>query len=146
MNFANAYTLKEERDDFRTVNNEPSMTQQADRMDTDINVIMARYEKTGQLPRILTQPLYGDFTNVPTYRESVERIQAADAAFMEIPAKIRAEFDNDPQKFIEFATNPENTEQLTKWGLTKPKPEPTIAERQLAALEALKPKETPPNG
>lgn len=142
MNFANAYTLKDERGhNWATYNTEASMTQQADAKDADINVIMAKYQVTGQMPQVLMQPLFGDFTETPDYRKAVEIIREAEEAFLEIPAKIRAQFGNDPGEFIKFATDPANKQELTKLGLTKP-PEPkTIHEQTLEAIQALKPQE-----
>jgi len=139
MKFATPYTAKEERNFFSgTINNEPSMTQVADASETNINVIMARYEKTGQLPKVLAEPLFGDFTETPDYRQAVEAVNAAHEAFMEIPAKVRAQFGNDPAEFIKFATDPNNKEQLDKWGLTEPAKQPTLAEKSLNSLNEIK--------
>lgn len=144
MKFANCYTLKEERDrNTATFNTEPTMTQVADASETNINVIMAKYKNTGQLPRVLAEPLFGDFQNAPDYRAAVEAVNAANEAFLEIPAQVRAQFGNDPGEFIKFANNKENRDQLEKWGLINPKPTPTIDERNAATLgeirDALKP-------
>lgn len=148
MKFANAYTPKAERADPRwvTVNEEPTMTQQSDANETDINVIMAKYQQTGQLPRVLTEPLFGDFTDAPDYRTAVETINAANAAFMEIPAKIRAQFGNDPAEFMKFAGDPKNKEELQKLGLLKDAPKPTIEQETLEAIKALKPQENSNGG
>ena len=142
MHFAHTYSLPEELSDtFATFNDEPSMTQQADAKDCDINVIMARYQQTGQLPQVLQEPLFGDFTNPMDFREMNEKLREAEEAFLEIPPQIRAQFGNDPGEFIKFCTDEKNREQLEKWGLTQPKPEPTIEEQTLNAIKDLKPKE-----
>lgn len=142
MKFANAYTLKEEREkSYATVNNEPSMTEQSPAHDADINVIMQKYSKTGQIPRVLAEPMYGDFSNPISYADAVLTVRAAEEAFMQIPAKVRMQFGNDPGEFIKFATNPENKEELKKLGLTKPTPEPTIEQQTLEAIKSLKPQE-----
>jgi len=145
MKFATAYTQKDEREKaFVTINNEPSMTQVADASETNINVIMAKYQKGGTLPRVLTEPLFGDFTNELDYRQAVETVNAAHEAFMEIPAKIRAQFGNDPNEFIKFCANPENKQELLKMGLTDPPKAPTMEETTIITLgeirDALKPK------
>lgn len=106
---------------FATHNTEESLTQQGDAAEADINVIMKRYGGNANgLPAVIGQALSGDFTNVGDYRSMVETIQAADAAFQLIPADIRGRFLNDPQKFIEFATNKDNLEELRKMGLAPP--------------------------
>lgn len=147
MKFATPYTLKEERSkSYATINNEPSMTEQAPAADADINIIMQKYSKTGQMPRLIGEPMYGDFTATITYGDAVLAVRAAEESFLQIPAKVRAQFGNDPGEFIKFATNPENAEELRKLGLTKPTPPPTIEEQTLAAIRDLKPQEKPNNG
>lgn len=49
----------------RTVNNEPTMTDQAAAKDTDINRIVASYKVTGQMPQAAAQPVYADFSELP---------------------------------------------------------------------------------
>lgn len=107
----------------KTINTEETMTQQGDKNDSDINVIVARFRKTGQLPHNNKTAMYGDFTNVPDYRTAVEQVNAARDEFMKLPAKVRRRFDNNPAEFIEFATNPDNLDEMRKMGLA-PTPEP----------------------
>jgi len=151
MKFTTPYTHNRERSEFfATINNEESMTQQSDKDDADINIIMSRFQKSGQLPQVKLEPLYADFTDTPDYRTAVEMIQQADEAFSMIPARIRAQFDNNPQEFIAYALNPakENREQMAKWGLTQPEqpPKVTLADLNTTLKEALKPKESNDNG
>lgn len=125
MKLATIYNAKNIREGeiFATFNTEDSMTQQSDVNETDINFIVEKYSRTGQIPQVQVGPLYGDFTGDLDYRNMVEQIAAANAAFHEIPAKIRKEFDNDPAQFIEYANNPANLEKLREWGLaTTPPP------------------------
>lgn len=105
---------------FATDNKEPSLTQQSDANDTDINVIVERYTKTGMLPQLQLEKLYGDFTAVGNYRDAMELLKAAREEFEEIPAEIRKQFGNDPQAFITFAQNPENIPKLREMGLAPP--------------------------
>lgn len=105
---------------FGTVNNEESLTQQSDRDETDINIIMERYSKTGMLPQLNMEAMTGDFSEAVDFRTAQEQILAAREAFLEVPAKLRARFHNDPQEFIDFATDPENLPELRKLGLANP--------------------------
>lgn len=101
----------------------PSLTRQEFADECDINVIMARYEKTGQLPANNAEPMYVDFTSVPTnLMDTMRFMDEAQAAFMTLPAKVRKEFDNDPAMFVDFAGDPENLDQMRAWGLA-PTPE-----------------------
>lgn len=113
---------------FATINNQPSETQQTDAEEADINFIMEKYQKTGMVQGVLQPGIYGDFTNVPDFKTAQEMLKEANDAFMAVPAKLRARFNNDPQEFIDFATNPENIAELRKLGLANPEP---IIETQL---------------
>lgn len=129
MNFTTPYTHDRARSfKVATVNDKPSLTQQSDASETDINVIVARYTKTGQLPQIQDGARWGDFSEVNDYRSALDRITELKAAFYEIPAAIRDKFDNDPAKFCEFAENPDNVDEMVKMGLATPKENPETRE------------------
>lgn len=131
--FATAYNFRNVREgtSFATMNTEESLTQQSDANDTDINVIMARYQKTGQLPQLTNPGEFGDFTTVTDYRTALDMVRHADEKFAEVPAKIREQFDNDAQKFIDFAENPANIDKMREWKLAPPA-EPAILQREPA--------------
>jgi len=94
----------------------------------DINHLLARYNKTGQLPGLIKEnPMYGDFSNPLDFQEAQNLIIHANSQFNALSARTRDRFANDPQKFLEFATNPSNREEMAKLGLLNEK-----------ALEALK--------
>lgn len=97
---------------------EPSMTKQNHTAECDINNIMAKYQKTGQIDHLNTyKGEYADVSQMGDYQESIEIVRAAHDAFMDLPAQIRKEFDNDPGKFIHFSENPENLDRLVELGL-----------------------------
>lgn len=94
-----------------------SLTVQSQAKDSDINVIMDRYLKTGQLPPVSRVPTYGDFDGISDYREAMEVVRAAQEQFMALPAKVRARFENDPHQFIEFCSDARNVAELSELGL-----------------------------
>lgn len=97
-------------------------TKQSMAEECDINVIWSRYVKTGELPlNNRKAPMYGDFTNIPTYQDALEAVREAGATFNMMPAEVRARFQNDPAEFVEYCSNEANREQLKLWGLTIPK-------------------------
>lgn len=49
----------------RTVNTEPSLTEQSMAKDTDINIIVQKFRTTGRVPGSDTEPMSGDFTELP---------------------------------------------------------------------------------
>lgn len=124
----NNYDTDEASDHATIGDHGPSMTVQAHAEDADINVLMRRYGITGKMPENVKIPTYGDFSQVMDYRSAIEAVRKAHEGFMEIPAEIRAKFDNDPQLFLEFADNPENGKALVEMGLAKARvPEPAPA-------------------
>lgn len=103
----------------------PSLTQQEFMDECDINNIMDRYEKTGVISHVARrEPRYLDLSDVPDFQSAMAFMHDAEAAFMSLPARVRKEFDNDAGKFVEFAGDPANLDQMRSWGLAPPKPEP----------------------
>lgn len=94
--------------------------------ETDINRIMAKYQKTGLLSHVNTYAgEYGDFSDVPDYKTGLERVQAAEDMFMSLPSGIRDKFYNDPARFIDFATNADNIDAMREMGLAPQKAKPS---------------------
>lgn len=102
-------------------------TVQADRDEADINKIVARFQKTGQLPPTLKgEPFYGDVSDFGDLAESLIKIQDADRLFMTFPADVRERFDNDKVKMIEFLEDPANYDEALKLGIVQPRPEVVV--------------------
>lgn len=80
----------ENKANARTVNTEPSLTDQSQARETDINVIVGRYGISGQLPQGGSQPMYGDFSRLPTeLRDFIEMGRTLDQRRAELPAELR---------------------------------------------------------
>lgn len=94
-------------------------TQQNFKEQCDVNEIMKRFERTNVLDHLSTyQGSYGDFIDVPqSFHEAVNQVLAAQDMFMTIPARIRAEFNNDPGQFLEFVSDPNNIDRMIEMGL-----------------------------
>lgn len=104
----------------------PTRAKQSMKDECDINKIIPNYSKTGLITHVNTiQGHYGDFADVDEYQISLNNVLAAQDAFLELPAKIRARFANSPYEFVEFATNPDNLDEMRKMGLAPPaEPDP----------------------
>lgn len=106
-------------------------TKQEFRNETDINTILKRFNVTGQLPTGVRMPSYGDFSGVQNFMDAANAIALARESFEEMPARVRERFQNDPAKFVDFCSNPDNLEECRKMGLAPPgetvKP-PVVAE------------------
>lgn len=112
-----------ERPRLMKVFTEPSMTQQQFKDECDINILMRKYQSTGTIPQSMVKPIYGDFTKVPDYQAAMNVVIEADGLFASLPSEVRKRFDNDPAKFLAFADDPANGDELIALGLReKPKP------------------------
>lgn len=97
-----------------------SRAQQQFADECNINTIVERFGITGQLPQDLRMPLNEEFLEVWDYQSALNKLMEAESAFMQMPADIRAQFQNDAGKFVDFVTNKENLDQCRKWGLAVP--------------------------
>ena len=117
-----------------------SMTKQSFKKECDINFLIGKYQKTGQLPELMkSNPVYGDFSSVPSYHEGLNIVKVADEQFGVLNSGLRKRFDNDPAKFLNFVNNPDNLDEMYKLGLAiKPKVagEPALAGSTAAELAA----------
>lgn len=96
------------------------MTQQSFKEECDINEIVRRFGLTGQLPENVRVPVSGDFTGVSDFQTAMNAVTQAQEAFMELPANLRARFNNDPQRLMEFVADSGNIEEARKLGLVPP--------------------------
>ena len=101
--------------------NDPSKTVQDGKDDADINVIMERYARTGQFKPPAGMPQYGDFTSVSDFQSALNMVMAADKGFMELPARIRSRFHNNPADLLEFLAVDANRQEAIDLGIL-PKP------------------------
>lgn len=124
---------------------DPSLAQQHAKDDADINVLVKRYGITNQLPVLDRVPLQGDFTEIGDYQSALNAVIAAQRDFQSLPAEVRKEFDNDPQRFLEFTSDEKNKEKnmekLKEWKLLKPQAAPPAPIEVRLAKE---PEATPP--
>lgn len=98
-------------------------TKQSFKDESDINHIMARYQKTGVLDFAEKHsPQYGDVTGLE-FQAGMELIKRAQAMFSDLPSSVRTRFENDPAKFLDFVHDDANREEAAAMGLLKPQAE-----------------------
>jgi len=98
-------------------NPDDDMTQQEFKDETDINTIMARYLKTGQVDFVNKhQPQYGDVSAVD-FQTAMETVAVGRSMFADLPAAIRERFHNSPAEFLEFINDDKNAQEAAKMGL-----------------------------
>lgn len=96
------------------------MCRQSFRDDCDINVIVKRFGLTGLMPQGVRVPNYGMFDGVSDFHSAMNAVAEARESFEAMPAEIRARFQNDPGKFVEFCSDEKNLDEMRKMGLAVP--------------------------
>lgn len=108
---------------IRTLNTDPTKrAQQHFKDQVNINNIIRRYKKTGQLPILNDRKgMYMDVTSAQGYFESLTKVAQANQAFEALPSHLRLRFNNDPGALLDFIHNPNNFEEGVKLGIFDPK-------------------------
>ena len=95
-----------------------SRTKQSFKDECDINCIMAKVNRHMINHRLNPKkPVYGDFSNIPDYAEMLNTVHRVRNSFNSLPAKIRAKFENDPEKLVAYMDDPNNLEEARELGL-----------------------------
>lgn len=104
---------------------EPSMTDQSQFQESDINYIVKKYAdgRTG----ITTLDLgadagvlqYGDTLLPGDYETALDLINAVNEEFYELPSQIRAEFNHNPKELINALADPRQKSRLESLGLLR---------------------------
>lgn len=104
---------------------EEGKTHQSFKDECNINVIVEKYTKSGLWSETLrpatNQPMFGDFTNAPDFRECMTRIAEAQADFDALPSSLRKRFSNSPVELLNFVSNASNREEAILLGLIQKK-------------------------
>lgn len=89
--------------------------------EVNINTIMDRYKKTGYyydpFVKATGEPLFGDFSDVKEYRESMDQIIDVQSNFEKLPAKVRRRFHESATELFEFLSDPDNLDEAKMLGL-----------------------------
>lgn len=103
-----------------------SMAQQNMKAETDINTIVSRYMRTGQMGNPVSEkrPIFGDFTSLE-FMDMQNSIADINQEFSSLPSRVRRRFGDDPHQLIRFVEKPENMAEAIKLGLI-PEPPPDL--------------------
>lgn len=111
-----------------------SLTNQAERDECDINTLVKRFGITGEVPVLDKLPLVGEFAEITDYHTAMNKLIETDELFMTIPADIRARFDHNAGKFVDFCSDEKNRDELIKMGLVVPAVIPPAPEPMLVKV------------
>lgn len=136
-----------ERRPFAIYDWSPSLTKQSFADEVNINNIIERARQGQDVSNMFRERIaqFGDFTEIPSYQESMNFIRAADEAFMSLDARVRERFNNDPNRLFEFLEDSNNYDEAVKLGLVEAKalpvePESSTAVKTSSDVEPTKPK------
>ena len=121
------YDSQEASDESGLECRDKSLTQQSQAAEADINEIVRRFNLTGKLPENLRVPTFEDWDGVFDFRSAQDQLIRAREDFMQLPAEARNRFDNDPQRFLEFCSDPINLPAMVDMGLAVKKPATPVA-------------------
>ncbi|QIR82310.1 internal scaffolding protein [Chicken microvirus mg6_154] len=98
-----------------------SMTAQEFKQDCDINHIVKRAQRTGTIPIVPREVMYGEEDETAgDLRAKMDMINDIKAHFDSLPSDIRLHFNNDALAFNAWVINPDNYNEAVKLGLVKP--------------------------
>lgn len=110
-------------------------TKQEFREECDINVIVRRFNQSGQLPVNMQnlQPAFIDASGMGDFESAVQQVTAADQAFKALDPNLRARFNNNPVALVQFISDEKNRDEAVRLGLVPKKEEPTPAPTPVSA-------------
>jgi phage internal scaffolding protein len=97
------------------------ITKQSHKAECDIHNILKQYQRTGIITHVQNaRPTYTDLPSDMDYQNALNTMIAAEAAFNDLPARVRAKWDNDPAAFLAAFSDPQQEATLREYGLLKP--------------------------
>lgn len=94
------------------------VTKQSHKAECDINNILRQYQRTGIITHVQNaRPTYEDLPSNVDFQQAMNTVLEAERAFLALPGKVRAHFDNDPERFLAAFYDPNQVETLRGFGL-----------------------------
>lgn len=105
------------------------MTKQSHKAECDIHTILKQYQRTGIITHVAAaRPRFEDLPDAGDFQDALETLRIAEDAFAALPSKVRAHFDNDPERFLAAFSDRAQEAQLREFGLLRPLPPPAASE------------------
>ncbi len=94
------------------------LAKQSMRDECDVNLIMAKFVKTGLISHVARGlPSFVDVSELTDYRSAIEQVRSVEKYFAALPAGVRTRFDNDAVSFMSFLESGASGEDLEALGL-----------------------------
>nr|QJB20486.1 MAG: internal scaffolding protein [Microvirus sp.] len=113
----------------------PSKTRASEMASTNLKALVERFRISGQAPPPMQ---FGDATGLPGSRlEAMERLQAAQDAFNDLPFKVRQAVGHDPRGLEAWiASNPQLAAEYGLLEPVSPPPQPSSPAKQASSADA----------
>ena len=132
--FRSAYAHRDDELHQGIVFEEPSLTDQSQYKDTDINNIVRKYQTTGLLDSPGAVPFetlqYGDATLLPDYQTALDLVNSVHEEFSSLPSEVREKFGHDPMQLLDALQDPTKKEMLQDIGLLSKPVDPDLVPKQ----------------
>ena len=92
-------------------------TKQSEKDATDINLLMAKYIKTGVIDHVNRHSGHYGFADSVTYHDAMNTVLLAQEMFMDLPSAVRNRFEGDPGRFLDFVSDEANRAEMAEMGL-----------------------------
>lgn len=87
---------------------------QSEAKHSDINNIVAKAFKTGQLPVLMNRQPIPDLPDAMTYQDMLNKVVFAQQQFERLPSAVRAEFGNKPENMLTAIAQSKDNEGIAK--------------------------------
>lgn len=125
-----------------------SMTRQSEMEACDIHNVLKAFSQQGLEQAVrdnAARGQYADLTSLPDYQQALDTVIAAQASFAALPSQVRERFQNDPARFIDFLSRPENQEEAIRLGLAEDLRVPEAPPQRVEIVNPAPPEPAPPN-
>lgn len=129
IKFRNPYNYDTDIASFQSgvdFSDDPGLTQQHMKDETDINVIVDRFLKTGQMPPDIDFA-HVDVSEVGDFHDALNVVRAAQEQFDQLPSRVRERFHNEPAALMRFVHDDNNRAEALALGLLRPAEPPPEA-------------------
>lgn len=100
---------------------EPSLTIQSAERETDVNVIVAKYQKTGAITHHSKYAERYGYATSSDFKEAMDLVAEGQSMFEALPSSLRDKFNGSPEQFLDFVQDPENVHEAVELGLLDPR-------------------------
>ena len=113
----NGYEPDYNSDDFGIDCSKDDCTKQSFKDECDVNNIVNRWLKSGQLPLAsMSSPSFIDVSGVPDYHTALNIVRQSQDMFAALPAAVRDRFGNDPGQLLAFVEDEKNLDEAIRLG------------------------------